>query len=1832
MFGHQIGADCAPTVVGLQSQSSHQPINHFLPWLIVVSVAGWTAAQPSADTADVALREAYVQQLTAESEAQKAEAVVWALQHGMPVYEDDGQKVRELMALRDGRPLYYTTTNVQAAASVATDRVRDILSWDLDGRGWAVGVWDSAGVRASHQEFLSPDGQSRVAVRDSLTTSVHATHVAGTIAAAGVDPKAKGMAPGARIESYDWNNDAAQMFSRAATAPGQPNSIYVSNHSYGFMVGWEYWIGLGSFDYPGWHWTGNWGGAGSTEDWFGQYNTIARQWDEVAHMNPYYLAFTAAGNDRSDGPQVGETVYYQSGTVWRPIVYSPQTCPRGDGEVKGGYDTISGQAVAKNIITVGAVHEALYGGTRSCTRAAMTTFSCWGPTDDGRIKPDIVANGVDLYSCGHSGSRDYRTMSGTSMASPTAAGSAVLLVQHYDRLFPGQAMRSSTLKGLILHTADDLGRVGPDYQYGWGLMNTRAAAELLQAHHDGPAGAMIVEDLLDSQDLVDSYYLYTDGTEPIRITLCWTDPPAGAIDALDNTARRLIHDLDLRLVGPGGPPAFYPYKLDPQDPGAVAGTGDNNLDNVEQIYLASPGRAGMYEVRVSTGGLASQVKQHYSLVSSVPLFNQRSPVTEDTQLVVAKNTPVTITLKARDEGLPNPPGRLTFAIESLPRHGTLEYPDGLAITKPMVLAQNSNQVIYRPAADFTGDDSFTYYADDGGSPPFGGASETATVILSVMDLTARQYQVGAGEDDVTGLPGYQISTGRTLSLGQYSSAMRFRNVEIPRDSRIIRAHLKLYLETTGKSSGAIHAEAAGDAQDFTTMSPRFYDRPRTEASVPWNWLGGENTRAWHTSPDLSNVIQEVIDRSDWSTGNALAIIYVGKDPSGQRTRFCSWECGPEYAVKLEITYAPRSGAGPVAPKEPGSIVPTAADAEIYVSAGMLAVVDLEAADDGLPAPLSFVIDTLPGHGTLEYPDRTVINGPGVLADHGYRVVYRPEAGFTGDDVFTFHADDGGQAPSGGRSNTAAVTTKVRSIITRQYHVIMPEDDAYGANGAPVVLSDMLSVGQDDSAMRFRNVDLLPADEIIGARLKINLGTAMPGRRIDGILRAHAVGDAADLTRVGGRIRDLPRTQANTPWVWQPGDGWPPETFCASPDIAAVVQEIVDRPDWSIDNSIMILYSGDGKAGGDLQFAACAGPYSDRAARLEVTYGLQTAMILPPAVNQTPPVAHDQVAETAFNAPLQVNLSATDDGLPDPPGGLTYTIASLPSHGSLEYPGGVWLAQPGLLPGSGNQVTYRPQPGFTGPDSFTFYVDDGDTVPGSAVSNSATVRIMVRPPLTPTLTIESRVARSEDDATAKRGSTSDGVADTILRVGVNASGMRFTGLNIPQGSKIIEARLTINLATRWLPQTVVGFIQAEATGDAADFAGMERLVCDLPLTDAWTDWVWDPGSYITSSWDRDYWRASPDIKAVIQEIVDRPDWASGNAMAIVFWSGNIPRTDLEFTAYDNTPGSSGSAPKLTIVYAPSQEASVPPVPVSQGAPIAVDLAVATLPESPALITLTATDDGLPNPPGRLTYAIDALPSHGTLEYPAGGAMAQPGALPDSGNQVVYRPGAAFRGEDSFTFHADDGGAPPSGGASNTATVKVTVEAPILNTVTRTFKVAKREDDASATARNPWNSIYDTSLKVGLNTAAMRFANVDIPPGSRILKANLSISLLSNNIESHIEGIVQAEAVGDAANFLGAERYLCQLPRTEASAPWVWEPGNYPGYNQGKDWTAGPDIAPVIQEIVNRPDWAAGNALALIYSCRNSPSQELEFQAYDSAPTYGPTYGRHCPPMLQVTYAP
>ena len=549
-----------------------------------------------------AARNQKVSELQRRDAAATERARAWAAARGEPMrFKANGRVLQLVDFTPEDGPIYLTTMNVNAAISTAANLLRS-SPYNLDGTNILAGIWDGGDVRSSHQEFTG-----RITLFNNAGPDDHATHVAGTMIAAGVNSSALGMAPRARLDSYDFDNDLTEMTGRAMATPGESGKIQISNHSYGYLSGW-------SFSWSPIRWYGTVTNGVRISDSFGRYSSQDVSYDDLIYDAPYYLPFKSAGNDRGEGKPANGTTFLFANTG-QTAVYDETIHPFGDDWNNGGYDSIPFGSTAKNILLIGAVNDAVVSGSRNLGAATMSTFSSWGPTDDGRIKPDIVANGVSLTSPIAGSDTQYGSSSGTSMSAPNATGTALLLLQRYQQLFPGEYMRASTIKALLIHTADDIGNAGPDYQNGWGLMNGKAAADHIATHHANPEGRYMTEASISTTNTVVTYGVYWDNSSPIRATLVWTDPPGTAKSGLNNTNLALVNNLNLRVIGPTGTTNF-PYILDPANPGNTATTGDNFRDNVEQVYIANPGVAGEYQVEITYSGSLTDNRQVFSLMLS----------------------------------------------------------------------------------------------------------------------------------------------------------------------------------------------------------------------------------------------------------------------------------------------------------------------------------------------------------------------------------------------------------------------------------------------------------------------------------------------------------------------------------------------------------------------------------------------------------------------------------------------------------------------------------------------------------------------------------------------------------------------------------------------------------------------------------------------------------------------------------------------------------------------------------------------------------------------------------------------------------------------------------------------------------------------------------------------------------------------------------------------------------------------------------------------------------------------------------------------------------------
>lgn len=482
-------------------------------------------------------------------------------------YVDSKGNLCRVVDIVNNQPIIITTDNYLAAVAYRTNQLYPggTLGLSLDGTNMTVGMWDGGWALKTHTEFMNSQtpAVTRITVGDGIgaTSDFHATHVAGTIIAKGVSSSARGMAPKASLVSYTWDNDIAEVTMEASN-----NALLISNHSYGIPI-----FSDGTQVAPNWL--------------MGCYTSEAADWDALARTMPYYLMVTSAGNSGGDE--------YTGG-------------------IAPGYDKLTSDKNAKNILVVANANPTVHPITGAFSSLLINPSSSQGPSDDGRIKPDIAGDGTNVYSASNASNTSYETSSGTSMASPGVAGSLLLLQQHYNNLNSAY-MRSSTLKAVVCHTAlDDTASVGPDPRFGYGFLDAKASAQLITNANNAVPTAIIQENSL-SQGGSYTFNVVVNNPQTLKATLCWIDPQGNSHDnELNSTTPALVNDLDIRIIK--NTETNYPWKLQLSDVTAPAIKGDNIVDNVEKVEVENA--SGTYTIQITHKGIMLFGPQAYSLVVS----------------------------------------------------------------------------------------------------------------------------------------------------------------------------------------------------------------------------------------------------------------------------------------------------------------------------------------------------------------------------------------------------------------------------------------------------------------------------------------------------------------------------------------------------------------------------------------------------------------------------------------------------------------------------------------------------------------------------------------------------------------------------------------------------------------------------------------------------------------------------------------------------------------------------------------------------------------------------------------------------------------------------------------------------------------------------------------------------------------------------------------------------------------------------------------------------------------------------------------------------------------
>jgi len=451
---------------------------------------------------------------------------------------------------KKGNPVYDFDDNTDVAVTSRIDKIwnNGNSGLNLTGSDIEIGHWEASGLALLTHQEFN--GKVTHAENEPVTS--HATHTACTMIGSGIDNNARGMASGSTIVSRRSNNDESEIANFGAAGG------LLSNHSYS---------------------TGN---PNGNIPLYGVYTNNSKEWDEILYNAPYLTLCKSAGNNRDDSVNTGDN----------------------------GYDLIYTVAASKNLLTIGAIYNlSVYNGPQSITQSS---FSNWGPTDDWRIKPDITACGVSVYSADDDNNTAYTIKSGTSMSTPSVTGTIALLQQHYYNK-NSVYMKSATVRALLLGTTDEAGaNDGPDFQSGWGLLNAERAAEVIS--NNGITSS--IRELSLSNGNTYTTTIEIDGTSPIALTIAWTDPSGTPVSIVtDNQTPILVNDLDVRIAKNGI--VYEPWVMTPNANSNnftdAATKGDNFRDNVERIDISSLPQ-GIYTVTITHKSCLVNGSQDFSMV------------------------------------------------------------------------------------------------------------------------------------------------------------------------------------------------------------------------------------------------------------------------------------------------------------------------------------------------------------------------------------------------------------------------------------------------------------------------------------------------------------------------------------------------------------------------------------------------------------------------------------------------------------------------------------------------------------------------------------------------------------------------------------------------------------------------------------------------------------------------------------------------------------------------------------------------------------------------------------------------------------------------------------------------------------------------------------------------------------------------------------------------------------------------------------------------------------------------------------------------------------------
>ncbi|MFW5444573.1 MAG: Ig-like domain-containing protein [Methylococcaceae bacterium] len=696
-------------------------------------------------------------------------------------------------------------------------------------------------------------------------------------------------------------------------------------------------------------------------------------------------------------------------------------------------------------------------------------------------------------------------------------------------------------------------------------------------------------------------------------------------------------------------------------------------------------------------------------------------------------------------------------------------------------------------------------------------------------------------------------------------------LNLPRGATILNASIQftakqINLEPT---TLLVSGEAAAHALPFANVNYDISNRTLTTASVAWmtpQWTVPDESSAEHATPDLSAIIQELVNQADWELGNSIAFIISG---DGKRVAK-SFHDLPGPVLHLSFSTELPVSEVPVAVDDDGEETPAYTTGINQVLTVLDGLGDSVERNDNIGFPAAEVstfgpvlgVEFLAGSSGLSLESGTVE----MQADGGF--TYTPTAGFVGIDsfIYTLANTEG--------SSTATVYISVKDLVglrTLWVPVATGTDDAEQnlSSGSVALASTDLEFVRDGLSeqlvgVRFQEVNIPHGATIIDAYVQYTSDEASSETTA---LTVYGENNTNALTFTTNKfdISNRMLTAASVPWTpaaWNTNEQ--NSSIQATPNLSAIVQEIIDHTGWKVGNPMVFITSGTG--------SRVAESYNGTAAPM-----LHVSFLTGPSVDQAPDAVDDGgLASPAYKIGINRSLIVADGEVDiiERNDSLGFPLAHIVLFDSTSAQGGtVSVNQDGSF-------SYTPAEGFWGIDSFEY------TLENTEGSDSATVYIDVLA-IGEVISLSVPVVMETDDAEENLGDGNVDLSSSDLEMSLDRSftqlvGLRFQTINVPHGAKIIKATIQYQTDETSSEQTVLS-VRGEASVDAATFLDVSFNISTRALTSASVDWM-------PSAWnlrgEAGPNQATSDLSIIVQELVDQTDWTVGNAMVfITSGSGN-----------------------------------------------------------------------------------------------------------------------------------------------------------------------------------------------------------------------------------------------------------------------------------------------------------------------------------------------------------